>query len=107
MGSNNYSNNLIFNFEESLSELIRIVRVIQPHLGQRLVCSRLTYGINCCTLSREKRCVLMLLSLGDQQRVVRNARHEVCLSGSLKAVSRFLQGLSLLFAFHVLLDLVS
>ena len=33
-----------------------IARMIRPHLGSRLVSTRLTFGVHCCTLSREKRC---------------------------------------------------
>ena len=45
-----------FNFEELLSDLITIAWMIRPHLGSRLVSARLTFGVHCCTLSREERC---------------------------------------------------
>ena len=45
-----------FNFEELLSYLITIARMIRPHLGSRLVSVRLTFGVHCCTLLREERC---------------------------------------------------
>ena len=45
-----------FNFEELLSDLTTIVRMIRPHLGSRLVSARLTFGVHCCTLPREERC---------------------------------------------------
>ena len=45
-----------FNFEELLSDLITIARMIRPHLGSRLVSARLTFGVHCCTLPGEERC---------------------------------------------------
>ena len=45
-----------FNFEETLSDLTTIARMIRPHLGSRLVSARLTFGIHCCTLPCEERC---------------------------------------------------
>ena len=45
-----------FNFEELLSDLTTIARMIRPHLGSRLVRARLTFGVHCCTLPREERC---------------------------------------------------
>ena len=45
-----------FNFEELLSDLITIARMIRPHLGSRLLSARLTFRVHCCTLSREERC---------------------------------------------------
>ena len=45
-----------FNFEEFLSDLTTIARMIHPHLGSRLVGARLTFGVHCCTLPREERC---------------------------------------------------
>ena len=33
-----------FNFEELLSDLATIARMIRPHLGSRLVTARLTFG---------------------------------------------------------------
>ena len=45
-----------FNFEELLSALTTIARMIRPHLGSRLVSARLTFGVHCCTLPREERC---------------------------------------------------
>ena len=45
-----------FNFEELLSDLTTIARMIRPHLGSILVSARLTFGVHCCTLSREERC---------------------------------------------------
>ena len=45
-----------FNFEELLSDLTTIARMIRPHLGSRLVSARLTFGVHCCTLPREERC---------------------------------------------------
>ena len=45
-----------FDFEELLSDLITIARMIRPHFGSRLVSARLTFGVHCCTLSREERC---------------------------------------------------
>ena len=45
-----------FNFEELLSGLTTIARMIRPHLGSRLVSARLTFGVHFCTLSREERC---------------------------------------------------
>ena len=45
-----------FNFEELLSDLTTIARMIRPHLGSRLVSVRLTFGVHCCTLPREERC---------------------------------------------------
>ena len=45
-----------FNFEELLSDLITIARLIRPHLGSRLFSARLTFGVHCSTLPREERC---------------------------------------------------
>ena len=46
-----------FTFEELLSDLITIARMIRPpSLGSRLVSARLTFGVHCCTLPREERC---------------------------------------------------
>ena len=45
-----------FNFEELLSDLTTIARMIHPHLGSRPVSARLTFGVHCCTLPREERC---------------------------------------------------
>ena len=45
-----------FNFEELLSDLTTIARMIHPHLGSRLVSVRLAFRVHCCTLSREERC---------------------------------------------------
>ena len=48
-----------FDFEELLSGLITIARMIRPHLGSIPVSAttcRLTFGVQCCTLSREERC---------------------------------------------------
>ena len=45
-----------FNFEELLSALTTIARMIRPHLGSRLVSARLTFGVHCCTLPRKERC---------------------------------------------------
>ena len=48
-----------FNFEELLSELISIARMIPVHLGSRLVSARLSFGVHTvhsCTLPREERC---------------------------------------------------
>ena len=44
-----------FNFEELLSDLTMIARMIHPHLRSRLVSARLTFGMHCCTLSRKER----------------------------------------------------
>ena len=35
-----------FNFEELLSDLTTIARMIRPHLGSRLVSVRLTFGVH-------------------------------------------------------------
>ena len=45
-----------FNFEELLSDLVTIARMIRPHRGSRLISARLTFGVHCCTLSRDERC---------------------------------------------------
>ena len=46
-----------FNFEELLSDLTTIARMIRPHLGSRLVgATNLTFGGHSCTLPREERC---------------------------------------------------
>ena len=46
-----------FNFEELLSDLTTIARIIRPHLGSSLVStSRLTFGVHCCTLPHEELC---------------------------------------------------
>ena len=45
-----------FNFEELLSDLITIARMIRTKLGSRLFGARLTFGVHCCTLTREERC---------------------------------------------------
>ena len=46
-----------FNFEELLSDLTTIARMIRPHLGSRLVgATKLTFGVHSCTLPREERC---------------------------------------------------
>ena len=44
-----------FNYEELLSDLITIARMIHPLFASRLVSVRLTLGIRDCTLSREER----------------------------------------------------
>ena len=46
----------VVNFEELLSDLITIARMIRPHLGSRLVSARLTFGVHCSTLLCEERC---------------------------------------------------
>ena len=38
-----------FNFEELLSDLITIARIFRPHLGSKLVSTRLTFGVHCST----------------------------------------------------------
>ena len=45
-----------FNFEELLSDLVTIARMIRHHLGSRLVSAKLTFGVHFFTLSREERC---------------------------------------------------
>ena len=45
-----------FNFEELLSELFTIARMIRLHLGSKLVGARLTFGVCCLTLPHEERC---------------------------------------------------
>ena len=46
----------VIDFEELLSELITMARMLRPHLGSRLVSAMLTYGVRWRTLSREERC---------------------------------------------------
>ena len=47
-------------FEELLSELITMARMLHTHLGSRLVSALLTYGVRRCTLSCEERCGRMI-----------------------------------------------
>ena len=45
-----------FSFEELLSDLITIARMIRPHLGSRLVGAKMTLEVHCCIPSPEERC---------------------------------------------------
>ena len=50
----------VIDFEELLSELITMARMLRPHLGSRLVNALLTYGVRQRTLSCEERCGRMI-----------------------------------------------
>ena len=52
----------VIDFEELLSELITMARMLRPLLGSRLVSSMLTYGVRRRTLSCEERCGRSLLT---------------------------------------------
>ena len=50
----------VIGFEELLSELIAMARMLRPHLGSRLVSAVLTNGVSCRTLSCKVRCGHMI-----------------------------------------------
>ena len=50
----------VIDFEELLSELITMARMLRPRLGSRLVSAMLTYGVRCRALSCEERCGHMM-----------------------------------------------
>ena len=52
----------VIDFEELLSKLITMARMLRPHLGSRLVSALLTLGVRRRTLSCEERCGRRLLT---------------------------------------------
>ena len=50
----------VIDFEELLSELITMARMLRPHLESSLVSALLTYGVRRHTLSYEERCGRMI-----------------------------------------------
>ena len=46
----------VIDFEELLSELTTVARMLRPHLGSRLVSNLLTYEVRRRTLSCKERC---------------------------------------------------
>ena len=52
----------LIDFEELLSELIPMARMLRPHLGSRLVSALLTHGVRRRALSSEERCGRRLLT---------------------------------------------
>ena len=52
----------VIDFEELLSKLITVARILRPHLGSRLVSALLPYGVRRRTLSCEERCRRRLLT---------------------------------------------
>ena len=52
----------VIDFEELLSELITMARMLRRHLGSRLVSALRTYGVRRRTLSCEERCGRRLLT---------------------------------------------